>query len=69
MNGITRITLAFLALLLACSVSMLLVMLDCGLEPSICENVSLISKLPIPLLIISPIFLSVIIPIKYKKYL
>lgn len=67
MNGIVRIILGFLALFFACAISMLLVMVDCGLEPSLGEKTNIISKLPIPLLLVSPIFLSALIPSKFKK--
>jgi hypothetical protein len=62
-----RTFLALLAIGLASIISMLFVMANCGLEPDHCESVNVFTHLPIPLLLVSPIFLSAVIPSKYKK--
>lgn len=67
MNGIMRAFLALLAIGLASIISMLFVMATCGLEPDHCESINVFTHLPIPLLLVSPILLSSVIPSKYKK--
>ncbi len=67
MNSVYRMVLCVLSLFLATGVSLLLVMVDCALEPKSCENIGLVSKLPVGLLFASPILLCTIYPNKFHK--